>query len=183
MPDFKQNNWNGYMMQVVPNGWIRDLMKVIPYFYGSICFDLEIITQKKKDVQKEKLEYEWGFYISGDDNKMVKLGRGTIDFANAKPYNHRRNKRGDITSIAKNKFRKIMAVDLEHVSIPRQYNLVMEFTDNAGTSSERMMMVDFTLLDRDRFALNIMSLVVGAFFGAIFGIVGSVLVFVFTEGN
>jgi hypothetical protein len=59
----------------------------------------------------------------------------------------------------------------------------MRFSDSAGITSEDMIMAEFTLKDRDEFSLNFVSIGIAAFLGAVFGIIGSVLVFIFTRGQ
>jgi hypothetical protein len=189
MPAFFMQDWNRYKVKIVPNDSIRNFVRtlllshdILPYFYGPISFNLKITTPPKKDVSNQIIDYKWALCCSRDE-KQIKFGEGKIQFTDIKPYDTEKNKKGDMTRINKTVFSKIGAIDLGHMSILDQYKITMNFSDSAGITSEDMIMAEFTLKDRDEFSLNIVSILLAAFFGAAFGILGSVLVFIFTKGQ
>lgn len=189
MPSFIMQNWNGYTMKIVPHDFIRRNIRlllmnhdIIPYFYGPICFDLKIAIPKGKNKSEKIIRYKWVFCCSKDESFM-KSGEGNIEFTHAKPYDPEKVKKGDVARLNKTLFRKVGAIDLGHVSIQDQYKVLVNFIDSAGDSSGDMIMAEFTLEDRDHYSLNMVSILFGALCGAFFGILGSILVFVFTAKN
>ena len=182
MPSFRLQNWNGYQVKIMPQDSTRLFFRFIPYFYGPICFDVSIWVPKNKNVKNEMIGYEWVLCRSKDDT-TVKKGKGTIRFAEAKQYDSRKVKNGDMVRQTKTKFSRIGGVDLEHMSILDQYKILMSFSDSAGNSSEFMIMMEFTLEDRDHYSLNVVSALLGAVAGAIAGGLVALLVTMFTKGQ
>ena len=182
MPSFRLQEWNRYHIKIMPQDDMRYYFRFIPYFYGPICFDLAFWPAKDRDISNESIEYEWSLCRSRDDS-AVKTGKGVIRFAEAKKYNSRKMKNGDVARHTKGKFSKVGAIDLGHMSILDQYKILTSFSDSSSNSSEFMIMMEFTLEDRDHYSLNIASVLLGAIAGAISGGVVALIVAIFTKGQ
>lgn len=192
MPVFITQRWCEYDIKLTPRDFVRNQIRellarrdVIPYFYGPLSFDLAISfpRAKRKILADKEIKYEWVF-CSSKDNKEIKAGEDVMPLASTKRFNLRNVKAGDITHYryASNRyllkhmaFRKIQAIDLGHVSILDQYKIEMRFTDQTGNVSELMIMLEFTLQDRDNFSLSIISILVGAGIAIVAGIIGYML--------
>jgi hypothetical protein len=201
MPIFTTQQWGEYLIRLTPRDYLRNIIReilgrrdVIPFFYGPLAFDLGIAIprSKAKVLADEEIKYEW-WLCTSKDSKQVKTGEGMMPLTSSKAFNLKRAKNGEVTHYGfffdwniswfkHKKFRKISAVDLGHISVLNQYKIMMQFTDKAGNKSERMIMLEFTLEDRDHYSLHIISLFVGAGIAVLFGIVGAIIGYILGAG-
>jgi Ni,Fe-hydrogenase I large subunit len=157
---------------------------IIPYFYGPLQFDLAVdVPKKTPDTAAEKeIKYEWTL-VSSKDERTIKSDKGTMPLDSEGAFNYKKTGPGDSAKLnyyrvngARYKtYRKKQAIYLEHVSVLDQYRVVMQFENSKGEKSEKRTMLEFTLLDRDKFSMNLISLTIGAMTGIIAAVTGFLL--------
>lgn len=185
MPYFAMQRWNGYAIHLISRDYTRNIIRecllkhdIIPYFYGPMSFDLHI--KAPKELPSKSIKYEWSL-LSSDDGKEIKKGEGVMPLTYTNPFQMETAKEGDATHYPRlpwdkhRKLRKIKAVDLGHLSKLAQYNIQMRFTDDGQNVSPCMIMVEFTLKDRDEFYLNAVLLLIGALIAVMAGSIGYLL--------
>jgi hypothetical protein len=180
MPIFITQQWNDCRIKLTPADTTRKFLRkiiarhdIVPYFYGPLNFDLAVDIPKKAlgTLSGEDIRYEWNL-LSSKDDRIIKSGKGTIPLVN----DHATQKNGKPLDIM-NKFghdsyRKKQAIALEHISVLDQYKILMQFENRKGEISGQKTMLEFTLLDRDKFSINLISLLLGAATGIIAAVIG-----------
>ncbi len=192
MPIFIMHQWGNCHVRLAPSDVVRNSIRealarhdVIPYFFGPITFDLVVAVPKKqyKIQSNQKIKYQWYFCDSQNDT-VIKSAKEIMRLSSSGVFKYRKSSVGqtahygfDISPFGRNykRLRKSQAIDLGHVSKLGQYRIEMQFENDIGETSDRMIMLEFSLLDRDNFSINIISLLIGAGIGIVAGIIGYIL--------
>jgi hypothetical protein len=181
MPIFITQQWNDFQIKLTPGDTTRKFLRkfiakhdIIPYFYGPLNFDLAVEVPKKmqESLSGEEIRYEWNL-LSSKDDRIIKSGIGSIRLIEKEGTTQ---KNGQASAVMKKfrheTYRKKKAISLEHISVLDQYKILMHFENRTGAISEQKTMLEFTLLDRDKFSINLISLLLGAATGILAAIVG-----------
>jgi len=145
MPVFRKYEGSNWTIRIYPYDKIRRLVRFPPYLYGSyVSFMMGI---------KGWTQYTWQLFRWDVNSK---------EFA--------RSGSGEFRVLPKGKVKK--RLDVGYLSIPGQYILEMGFQEtidgkeNSGRFEE---VATFTVLDRDLFSAQWLSIIIGGAIGAVIG--------------
>jgi len=102
MPYVAEHEWNGYCIKVIPRDRIRNIIRgllfrrdIVPYFYGSVSFDMVITAHKDRIATKDAVTYEWR-WIRGEDDVELLAGQGTLELVSSKRFVFGKTTDGDV---------------------------------------------------------------------------------------
>lgn len=134
MPSYREFTWSDYKVSVRPTDW-RKVFRFIPYLNGTNV-NLAIFI-KTLSGAKRKFSYRWVLYRWDGKNQIHQKEDGkSFRF---KPQNEIREN-----------------LNIPYLSIPNNYYihvLLIEEGDRGG--SDRQVVTNFTLLDRDMFTVRL----------------------------
>ena len=153
MPVFREYEGSNWTVRIYPYNKVRRLAKSFPYFYGSyVSFMMRIKGQRRgKGISATK--YEWQLW-RWDVNTKERVKNG----------------HGEFPRPPKGKIKK--KLDMGYISIPGQYILDMRFqetTDGKEGVCSFEQAATFTVLDRDLFSAQWLSIIIGGAIGAVIG--------------
>ena len=180
MPIFITQQWNDCQIKLTPGDTTRKFLRkmivrndIVPYFNGPLNFDLAVDIPKKAQgtLAGEDIRYEWNL-LSSKDDKIIKSGKGVIPLVNDRATQKNGKPLVIMNKFGRDVYHKKQAIALEHISVLDQYKILMQFENRKGEISGQKTMLEFTLLDRDKFSINLISLLLGAATGILAALIG-----------
>jgi hypothetical protein len=169
MPNFIEQDWNGYKIKLRPNDPFRkdiaarELEATVLYFDSTyIRFDIRISRLNDKKVTEDTIKYEWWLCRHNKPINEPKDGSfffikpkgwGTFQFSTTISKG-KLSKNTDMIPFKYGKIvgnRKMGAIDIGRVGELDRYTMVMQFTTKSGVTSPPLEMAGFTIFDRDVF--------------------------------
>lgn len=152
MPVFRKHTWSNWIISIRPSG-IRRLVRFLPYLYGSYISLIMRINKRTKVQGTVEMKYSWHLWRWDVNTKELVRSGG-----------------GGFRILPKGKIKE--KLDMGYLSIPGQYILEMGFQEtidgkeNSGRFEE---VATFTILDRDLFSAQWLSIIAGGAIGAVIG--------------
>ena len=153
MPVFRKYEGSNWTIRIYPHNKIRRLVRFLPYLYGSHVSVMMVIKGRTQWKGISETQYNWQLFRWDVNSK---------EFA--------RSGSGEFQILPKGKVKK--RLDIDYLSIPGQYILEMGFQEtidgkeNSGRFEE---VATFTILDRDLFSAQWLSIIAGGAIGAVIG--------------
>lgn len=169
MPNFIEQDWNGYKIKLRPNDPFRKeiaargLEAAVLYFDSTyLRFDIRMSRPDDKKAIEDTIKYEW--WLCRRNKPISKPKDGSFFFIKPKGYGtfqfsttQGKGKVPKNTDMIYFKYgktmgnRKMGALDIGRVGELDRYTVVMRFTTKSGETSPPLEIAGFTIFDRDVF--------------------------------
>lgn len=157
MPVFRKYKWSNWTVSIYPADRIRRFVRFLPYLYGSYISFIVRINRSTEVQGTVETKYEWQLWW-WDVNSKSPAGNGNGEF--------------QIPPKGKIKKKLDKKLDAGYFSVPGQYILemrILETIDGKENFGDFEEVATFTVLDRDLFAAQWLSIVIGGAIGAVIG--------------